>query len=43
MVASNCPGCSVYGSLSEPNPISDNTNENGKRQNFFAASGYPNS
>ncbi|CAF4326387.1 unnamed protein product, partial [Rotaria sp. Silwood2] len=43
MVASNCPGCSVYGSLSEPNPISANTNQNSNRQNFFAASGYPNS
>jgi hypothetical protein len=43
MFASNCPTCAVYGSLSEPNPVSTNTVANSRRQNFFAASGYPNS
>ena len=42
MFASNCPTCTIYGSLSEPNPTSGNTAPNTDRRGFFAASGYPN-
>jgi len=43
LVATNCPGCSIYGSLNEPNPTSINTIANTQRSSFFAYSGYPNS
>ncbi|CAF1386269.1 unnamed protein product [Adineta steineri] len=43
MLTTNCPSCSVYGSLSEPNPISANTVANQDRHNFYAAGGFPNS
>ncbi|CAF2989308.1 unnamed protein product, partial [Rotaria sp. Silwood2] len=43
MFASNCPSCKVFGSLTEPNPVSDNTNQNANMRPFFAYSGYPNS
>ncbi|CAF1923616.1 unnamed protein product [Rotaria magnacalcarata] len=43
MFSSNCPSCSVFGSLSEPNPTSTNTVANTNRRSFFAYSGYPNS
>jgi hypothetical protein len=43
MFASNCLSCAVFGSLSEPNPISANTVANTIRHNFYAAPGYLNS
>ncbi|CAF3306600.1 unnamed protein product [Rotaria socialis] len=43
MFSSNCPTCSVFGSLSEHNPTRTNTVANTNRRSFFAYSGYPNS
>ncbi|CAF2082938.1 unnamed protein product [Rotaria magnacalcarata] len=42
MFASNCPNCQVFGSLSEPNPISENTVPNLNFRSFYAGAGFPN-
>ena len=42
MVASSCPGCAVYSSLSVPIPTSLNSLRNTGSRNFFAYTGYPN-